>query len=791
MNTKENYDDPLDDLDDLAEPKKYIPIVAIISSEIFLKKINQTQSINPELQIQIIPHGSPLESVFDKTHIFLVECRVLAFYDDLQVIRNIHQKRPLTPIIAMTQSDDMNLHSIIYSSGTLEVLNENFEPQILNIKFLSYAGLAETTGLLEIKNQESIQAMRSLRQANEQLKKEMDSRIAAEREKAIAEKTAEENKLIREIMDHLKEGYFSFGKDLIIGQQTSKACLSIFGQDIASYKISSGQGLNFLDSKLESHVSSCLDQIFDNILPYSVSLSMLPKKTTLKNKKIITMDFEIIESNREPEKIICIAKDITVEEEEAKKNSEFQKNNQIILNILRNKENFIGFLIDFRKKILEIQKNTLNKTETKRILHTLKGNSAVYGLTDIAHGIHEMENQLDSASPEEFLLKIQDLEHLIEKFLTLHNEALRIPYPELYMTYSVEENILNQLSQIAEACPPGEKEALLESINQIKLKPASFFTTLFENTVSGLAKSLGKKIRIRILGLEIRIPFQSIESVLKNLVHIIRNACDHGIEHPEDRKNKGKPEEGLIIVSFAQNKEDKTITISIKDDGKGIDTIKLVAKALENKVIDEKKSELLSEQDTLGLIFYDGISTAEEVSEISGRGVGMASVKNAVSELGGHIFVESEKDKGTTINITLNEHPSTKNEPNKEVHTIKIMICEDEEFLRELYSDALKQRGFGVNAFDNGLDALIELSKEKYDLIITDIRMPGLEGGTIIHKIRELSTDSDKTPIIIISGFVSYQMQKDFETYSNVTVLEKPITMKRLIPIIEKYLSLA
>ena len=166
-----------------------------------------------------------------------------------------------------------------------------------------------------------------------------------------------------------------------------------------------------------------------------------------------------------------------------------------------------------------------------------------------------------------------------------------------------------------------------------------------------LSKKLNKKINYIEEGKETKLDKTVIEKLADPMIHLIRNSLDHGIETPEERMEKGKPAEGTIKIS-AKNEGDK-VYIVIEDDGKGIDEAKIVQKALEKRLIDPDLIDKMNKQEKLKLIFLPGLSTKEEITELSGRGVGMDAVKSTIEELGGNIDIDSEIDKGTKITITL------------------------------------------------------------------------------------------------------------------------------------------
>ena len=173
----------------------------------------------------------------------------------------------------------------------------------------------------------------------------------------------------------------------------------------------------------------------------------------------------------------------------------------------------------------------------------------------------------------------------------------------------------------------------------------------FPRLVRDLAKEANKKVKLEIQGEETELDKTLIEEINDPLVHLIRNSADHGLEGPEERKKNGKNPEGIIKLSAEH--EGNHIIISITDDGRGIDPIKIKEKAVSKGLLSAEKAKELSTQDALNLIFLPGFSTAEKVTNVSGRGVGMDVVKTNVTKLRGIINIESTVGKGTKIFIKL------------------------------------------------------------------------------------------------------------------------------------------
>ena len=167
-----------------------------------------------------------------------------------------------------------------------------------------------------------------------------------------------------------------------------------------------------------------------------------------------------------------------------------------------------------------------------------------------------------------------------------------------------------------------------------------------------MSQELGKKVLLKVDGDDHLIDSKKAQDLKGALVHIVRNSLDHGIESPDERKKKGKNESGNLLMTCEKGdgSNSNVVKINIEDDGNGIDSSKLFKKALENGVI---KDENMEEDEKLNLIFLPSLSTKEDITDISGRGVGMDVVKEIIIQMGGEIKVESVVSKGTKFQITI------------------------------------------------------------------------------------------------------------------------------------------
>ncbi|MEA3315578.1 MAG: chemotaxis protein CheA [Campylobacterota bacterium] len=190
-----------------------------------------------------------------------------------------------------------------------------------------------------------------------------------------------------------------------------------------------------------------------------------------------------------------------------------------------------------------------------------------------------------------------------------------------------------------------------DSIMSIRMVPMESIYSKFPKVVRDISKKLGKKIEFKHEGDSVEIDKAMIEGLTDPLMHIIRNSLDHGLEMPDERAAAGKSETGTITITAEQANGQMIITIN--DDGKGIDADRVAQKSFDNGIIDEYQLSTMTNNEKAMLIFGAGVSTADTITDISGRGVGMDVVKTNITKLGGIIKLDTEVGVGTTITIML------------------------------------------------------------------------------------------------------------------------------------------
>ena len=242
------------------------------------------------------------------------------------------------------------------------------------------------------------------------------------------------------------------------------------------------------------------------------------------------------------------------------------------------------------------------------------------------------------------LVKIDGLMNNIGELVIAHSMLSQ------YVGSVVDPKIKNDLAERLDLIDRHIRE-LQESVMSVRMVPMETVFAKFPKMIRDTAKKLNKVIEFRHFGETVEIDKAMIEGLTDPLTHIVRNALDHGIESPSVRKSNGKSEAGTLIMGAEQ--ANGQMIIKIQDDGGGIKLDRVVAKALANNVIDANQAASMSKEEKALLIFAPGLSTADAVTDISGRGVGMDVVMSNIKKLGGVVNVETDEGIGTTFQIAL------------------------------------------------------------------------------------------------------------------------------------------
>ncbi len=238
----------------------------------------------------------------------------------------------------------------------------------------------------------------------------------------------------------------------------------------------------------------------------------------------------------------------------------------------------------------------------------------------------------------------------VEKIDRIVNLVGELVIAQAMMQQSVASLAAEQDENLAHSLATLDRNTrdLQQAVMSIRMMPMEFVFSRFPRLVYDVSTKLGKKVQLRTQGHETELDKELIELLVDPLTHVVRNAIDHGIESPEERKRAGKPEQGT--VGMRATHRGGSVIIEVTDDGRGLDRDRILAKARE---LGMPADDAMTDEQVWGLIFEAGFSTAKEVTDVSGRGVGMDVVRRNITSLGGNVFVSSVKGEGTTITIQL------------------------------------------------------------------------------------------------------------------------------------------
>jgi len=367
-------------------------------------------------------------------------------------------------------------------------------------------------------------------------------------------------------------------------------------------------------------------------------------------------------------------------ENKEKKSTMDEKEKLTVLNILTSQQTAlkaedalerVKFVLKSVVAFLGIEKSTIDEIEDKATL-----NNFITDTINLLTG-NEVSEEKEQSNSDDEIKEIQKVEKIEKPKLEVkhHNsvpKTVKIDQQDIDILMDIVGEILvikNSLPYLADSISAdsyisakrellGKYEEISRVTDQLqdkvmgmRLLPISYIFNRYPKLVREMSKKLGKKIEYKEYGSDTKLDKMMIEKLADPLIHIIRNSLDHGLENPEERANMGKDESGTLTIG-AKSEGDR-VFIEIKDDGRGIDIDKVINIALQKRLVDPDKLDTMSESEKLSLIFLPGLSTKDEITDLSGRGVGADAVKTTVNELGGKIDIKSQVGKGTTIVLEL------------------------------------------------------------------------------------------------------------------------------------------
>lgn len=256
----------------------------------------------------------------------------------------------------------------------------------------------------------------------------------------------------------------------------------------------------------------------------------------------------------------------------------------------------------------------------------------------------ESTAQQHSALPQTIRVKMQDLDSLVDLVGELLIAKMRLE--QTIGTGAMDNKMRHTFMSLSRLVSDLQYQTM-----KLRLVPVEQIFNRFPRMIRDLSASQSKDVKLEMEGLGIELDRTVLDAITDPLLHMLRNGVDHAMEMPDEREATGKPRSGTIKLSAS--KVGDRVMILVQDDGRGIDTERVKAKAIEKKIVSKEEADAMSEEDILGLLGTPGLSTAKQVTDISGRGVGLDVVFSQIEAVGGQVKIETKKGQGTTFTMLI------------------------------------------------------------------------------------------------------------------------------------------
>lgn len=448
---------------------------------------------------------------------------------------------------------------------------------------------------------------------------------------------------IRTILDNVPYGLLMVDSEHRVLEGYSRACDALFTRQGEKIEGETLEDLLGLDERLRAHFGVMLDQIFDDIFPEEVALDQLPKRLSSGDRWVSVSASVIRGDGGEVAKVLFNLLDIS-ELIEAERSEERMRG---VLKVLQHKESFAGFARSLDAALDELLRDTevRSQGEMRRALHTAKGVLAQFSLNDLARRIHEIEDE-----PSITLAHLREVREAMHELLEENAAVWDISHHRRDADIIVRPSALKEIRAKVGAASSLEaaKELLGDAFLALEEKPFGVVAGPLRESCELHAAKRGKPVHFEIVGEEVAVPSRYREA-LGCITHLLRNSVDHGVETRAARGDK--PPVPTIRVEV--DRGDGLFRVAVVDDGRGIDGDALSARAVASGMLDAAAVAEMSEREKQELLFEDTLSTAEEITDTSGRGVGMAAVRAAVEAVAGRVLVESARGEGTRMELVF------------------------------------------------------------------------------------------------------------------------------------------
>jgi two-component system chemotaxis sensor kinase CheA len=459
----------------------------------------------------------------------------------------------------------------------------------------------------------------------------------------VEERTRElatRNEDMRLVLDTVEQGFVTIDLQGTMSNERSKIIAQWLGvtesESLVEYISSS-------DPRVAEWLSMGLEALREALLPRELLLSQLPHRLLAGSIQLELGYVPILGDDENLEKLLVVMTDVTTRRARERLEVEQREVIAIFQRLSHDSAGFVEFFGETTRMIEELGRDAVDHAHAMRIIHTLKGNAAFFGMTTLASVCHTVEEAVrEKGQLTESL--VRDIEGAWALVTAKVHSLLPVKRDIIEVSQHDYEVLLRQVKTAAPA------RSLLDTLDAWTLEPAERRLSALGEQAQALARRLGKgELEVELESHGLRLEPERWSTLWAVLVHIVRNAVDHGLELPEERIAQGKPE--TCTLRFEAGVSEEELLIAIADDGRGIDWNRVSQRAKALRLPHARREDLEE------ALFIGGLSTKDQVSELSGRGVGMAAVLAEVKKRGGTVRITSTAGKGTRVECRLPLRP--------------------------------------------------------------------------------------------------------------------------------------
>lgn len=485
----------------------------------------------------------------------------------------------------------------------------------------------------------SVAALRATNAHLFDLKREL-SRINEGLERTVDERTQElrrRERSLQLVLDATGDGLVSVGTDgHVLGEQ-SRAVGQWFGEARDS---TVSQLLYPDDPRGAASFEMAWSQLVSDDLPFEVTLDQMPHALE-RGGRLYQLDYKPVREGEQLARMLVTIQDVTARRAAERSERDARALQGVVANVLKDPAGFRRGMGELAE-LVTIATQSRDPVIVRRALHTIKGGAGTFGFLQVAECAHALEEQLIDEDSQ--WLSRESAAALEESLRQATGAVEQLVGPAAFERVAFTRENLSELVTLLN----GRKNhaEIAAWVDRLRQEPTSL---PFENLAAQarrVAVRLGKEIDVQIDDKGVRVDPDRFGPVWTNLTHAVRNAVDHGIEDGDTRLSRGKPLEGHLVLRTEQT-EDGAVLVEVSDDGGGIDFEGLREAARRRGLPSETREDLLE------AFFADGISTREQATDVSGRGVGMAALREACLALGGVVQVATAAGKGTTLSLRI------------------------------------------------------------------------------------------------------------------------------------------